>query len=104
MSAVLTAKENTHSGVRSIVTIVGKPFFSSSPLAAAPVPIYLSANAFPALIGDVLGQLKIDDKCYEIKAMLHLIDHHGLKGKIVTTDTTGCQKDITEKVRKREGD
>ena len=52
----------------------------------------------------MLGQLKTDEKSNEITAMPQLIDLLVLKGKIVTTDAMGCQKDIAEKIRSREGD
>lgn len=61
-------------------------------------------SAFSTMSGVVLGQLKTDEKSNEITAMPQLIDSLDLKGKIVTTDAMGCQKDIAEKIRNREGD
>ncbi|WP_413477380.1 ISAs1 family transposase [Serratia proteamaculans] len=61
-------------------------------------------SAFSTMSGVVLGQLKTNEKSNEITAMPELIDLLDLKGKIVTTDAMGCQKDIAEKIRNREGD
>lgn len=61
-------------------------------------------SAFSTMSGVVLGQLKTDEKSNAITAMPQLIDLLDLKGKIVTTDAMGCQKDIAEKIRGREGD
>ncbi|MCT4737214.1 ISAs1 family transposase [Raoultella ornithinolytica] len=61
-------------------------------------------SAFSTMSGVVLGQLKTDEKSNEITAMPQLIDLLDLKGKIVTTDAMGCQKDIAGKIRNREGD
>jgi len=36
--------------------------------------------------------------------MPELLKTLDLKGKIVTTDAMGCQKDIAERIRKKEGD
>jgi len=61
-------------------------------------------SAFSTLGGVVLGQLKTNEKSNEITAMPELINLIDLKGKIVTTDAMGCQKDIAEKIRNGEGD
>lgn len=61
-------------------------------------------SAFSSMSGVVLGQLKTAEKSNEITAMPELIDLLDLKGKIVTTDAMGCQKNIAEKIRKQEGD
>lgn len=60
-------------------------------------------SAFSTLSGVVLGQLKTDEKSNEITAMPDLIELLDLKGKVVTTDAMGRQKDIAEKIRSREG-
>lgn len=61
-------------------------------------------SAFSTMSGVVLGQLKRDEKSNEITTMPQFMDLPDLKGKIVTTDAMGCQKDIAEKIRNREGD
>uniref|UniRef100_UPI0031B5C4F5 ISAs1 family transposase n=1 Tax=Escherichia coli TaxID=562 RepID=UPI0031B5C4F5 len=38
---------------------------------------------------------------YPIPELINMLD---IKGKIITTDAMGCQKDIAEKIQKQEGD
>lgn len=61
-------------------------------------------SAFPTMSGVVLGQLITAEKSNEITAIPELLNLVDLKGRIVTTDAMGCQKDIAEKIRKNEGD
>jgi len=61
-------------------------------------------SAFSTMSGVVLGQLKTAEKSNEITAMPELLKMLDLKGKIVTSDAMGCQKNIAEKIRKKEGD
>ena len=46
----------------------------------------------------VLGQLRVDEKTNEIKAIPELLDILCIKGCIVTIDAMGTQKDIAEKI------
>lgn len=48
--------------------------------------------------GICLGQVKVDDKSNEIKAMPELMDLLDLKGTIVTADALNTQKSVVEKV------
>ncbi|GCI73706.1 H repeat-associated protein [Escherichia coli] len=52
----------------------------------------------------VLGQIKTDEKSNEITAIPELLNMMDIKGKIITTDAMGCQKDIAEKIQKQGGD
>jgi predicted transposase YbfD/YdcC len=52
----------------------------------------------------VLGQLKVDGKSNEIKAIPQLLDMLFLKGSVVTIDAMGCQRDIAEKIIEKEAD
>ena len=45
----------------------------------------------------VIGQIRTDEKSNEITAIPELLNMLDIKGKIITTDTMGCQKDIAEK-------
>ncbi|HHB0598556.1 TPA: ISAs1 family transposase, partial [Escherichia coli] len=45
-----------------------------------------------------------DEKSNEITAIPELLNMLDIKGKIITTDTMGCQKDIAEKIQKQGGD
>jgi predicted transposase YbfD/YdcC len=51
-----------------------------------------------------LGQVKTAEKSNEITAIPKLIDALLLKGKIVSIDAMGCQKEIAEKLRENEAD
>lgn len=51
-----------------------------------------------------LGQVKTDEKSNEITAIPKLLDALLLKGKIVSIDAMGCQKEIAKKIRDKEGD
>jgi predicted transposase YbfD/YdcC len=52
----------------------------------------------------VLGQVKVNDKTNEIKAVPELLEILYLKGCIVTIDAMGCQKDISKKITKKKAD
>lgn len=51
----------------------------------------------------LLGQVKVSEKSNEITAIPELIDSIDLKNSTVTIDAAGCQTEIVEKIRKREG-
>lgn len=61
-------------------------------------------SAFPTMNSLVLGQIKTDEKSNEITAIPELLNMLDIKGKMITTDTMGCQKDIAEKIRRQGGD
>ncbi len=48
----------------------------------------------------VIGQSKTGEKSNEITANPKLLNILDIKGKIITTDAMGCQKDIAEKIQK----
>jgi predicted transposase YbfD/YdcC len=52
----------------------------------------------------VLGQVKVDDKSNEIKAVPELLRALDISGCIVTTDAMGCQKEIAALVVEGKGD
>jgi len=52
----------------------------------------------------VLGQVKVNDKSNEIKAVPELLEILYLKGCIVTIDAMGCQKDISKKITAKKAD
>ncbi|ELX5323665.1 ISAs1 family transposase [Salmonella enterica] len=61
-------------------------------------------SAFPTMNGLVLGQIKTNEKSNEITAIPELLNMLDTKGKLITTDAMGCQKDIAEKIHHQEGD
>lgn len=92
-----------HSVDEDVIAIDGKTLRGSYDKSRRRGAIHV-ISAFSTMSGVVLGQLKTDEKSNEITAMPQLIDLLDLKGKIVTTDAMGCQKDIAEKIRSRKGD
>lgn len=92
-----------HSIDEDIIAIDGKTLRGSYDKSRRCGAIHV-INAFSTMSGVVLGQLKTDEKSNEITTMPDLINLLDLKGKIVTTDAMGCQKDIAEKIRSQEGD
>lgn len=61
-------------------------------------------SAFSTMNSLVLGQIKTDEKSNEITAIPELLNMLDIKGKLITTDAMGCQKDIAEKIRSQGGD
>lgn len=52
----------------------------------------------------VLGQIKVDEKSNEIKAIPELLERLDLQGCLVTIDAMGCQVDIADCIVEKEGD
>ena len=52
----------------------------------------------------VLGQVKVDEKSNEIKAIPELLGRLDLQGYLVTIDAMGCQVDITDMILEKGGD
>jgi predicted transposase YbfD/YdcC len=85
------------------IAIDGKTLRRSFDKAADRNPLHLvSAWATEARL--TLGQIAVDGKSNEIKAIPLLLDLLDLKGATVTIDAMGCQKDIAAKIVDRGGD
>ncbi|MDC6754886.1 ISAs1 family transposase, partial [Escherichia coli] len=56
-------------------------------------PIHV-ISAFSTMHSLVIGQIRTDEKSNEITAIPELLNMLDIKGKIITTDAMGCQKDI----------
>ena len=52
----------------------------------------------------VLGQIKVDDKSNEIKAIPKLLLLLDIAGAVFTIDAMGCQKKIAEKIKQQGND
>ncbi|MDR1030711.1 MAG: ISAs1 family transposase, partial [Treponema sp.] len=50
------------------------------------------------------GQLAVDEKSNEIRAIPKLLELLDIKGAMVTIDAMGCQKDRAGKIREQEAD
>lgn len=87
----------------SVIAIDGKTLRGSYDKSRRRGAIHV-ISAFCATEGVVLGQLKTAEKSNEITAIPGLINLLDIKGKIITTDAMGCQKDIAEKIVSQDGD
>ena len=61
-------------------------------------------SAFASEANLVLGQIKVDEKSNEITAIPSLLDLLMIKGAIITIDAMGCQREIADKIVKKEAD
>ena len=60
-------------------------------------------SAYLSDIGISIGQLKVDDKSNEIKAIPDLLDLLDIKGAVITIDAIGTQTKIVNKIVSKEG-
>jgi predicted transposase YbfD/YdcC len=84
-----------------VVAIDGKALRGSKDGEKA--PIYM-VSAWARANGIVLGQMKVNEKTNEIKAIPELLKILAVKGCIVTIDAMGCQKDIAKEIISKEAD
>lgn len=89
--------------VSGVVSIDGKTVRRSRDGAGGQRPIHV-VSAWACENALVLGQLRVDEKTNEIKAIPELLDILCIKGCIVTIDAMGTQKGITEKIIEKGAD
>jgi predicted transposase YbfD/YdcC len=80
-----------------VVPIDGKKLRRSHDKTAGKNAIHM-VSAWAAENHVVLGQVKVDDKSNEIKAIPQLLDLLEISGCIVTIDAMGCQREIARKI------
>ncbi|KGT17800.1 ISAs1 family transposase, partial [Escherichia coli] len=85
---------------KDVIAIDGKTLRHSSDKSHRRGAIHV-ISAFSTMHSLVIGQIKTDKKSNEITAIPELINMLDIKGKIITTDAMGCQKDIAEKIQKQ---
>jgi hypothetical protein len=85
----------------STVSLDGKTLRGSSGVQLPGIHL-LAAYAHEA--GIVLRQLPVDAKTNEHKAALELLDLIPIKGKLITGDAMFCQRDLSRKIRTKQGD
>lgn len=83
------------------VSLDGKTLRGSTDVQLPAVHL-LAAYAHDA--GIVLRQLPVDAKTNEHKAALELLDLIPVKGKLITGDAMFCQRDLSRKIRAKQGD
>ena len=91
-------KENTQDGV---VAIDGKTLRRSLDKANDKPAVHL-LSAWSTEEGMILGQLAVEEKSNEIKAIPKLLDLIRGEGNIFTLDAMGCQKEIAKKIAEKE--
>jgi predicted transposase YbfD/YdcC len=79
-----------------VIAIDGKSLRGSGEGGAKPLVHMVSAWA--SKNGLVLGQVKVNEKTNEIKAIPELLSMLIIKGCIVTIDAMGCQKEIAQRI------
>ncbi|MFC1634559.1 ISAs1 family transposase [Planctomycetota bacterium] len=84
------------------IAIDGKTLRKSFDTASNKVAIHM-INAYVHENHAVFGQLKVDDKTNEITAIPQLLKMLQLKDATVTVDAMGCQREIAERIVKRQG-
>ena len=85
----------------STVSFDGKTLRGSTDVQLPGVHL-LAAYAHEA--GIVLRHLSVDAKTNEHKAALEMLDLIPVKGKLVTGDAMFCQRDLSRKIRAKQGD
>lgn len=83
------------------LSLDGKTLRGSTDVQLAGVHL-LAAYAHEA--GIVLRQLPVDARTNEHKAALEMLDLIPVKGKLITGDAIFCQRDLSRKIRARQGD
>lgn len=87
----------------NIVAIDGKTMRRTLDKANEKAAIHL-VSAFAQANQLVLGQVKVDDKSNEIKAIPKLLEQLSLSGALVTLDAMGCQKTIANQIIESDAD
>lgn len=80
-----------------LVAIDGKALRRSLDRAADTGHLHL-LSAYASQSGLTLGQLQVDSKSNEIKALPELLDLLDLEGHVVSLDAMGCQKEVARKL------
>ena len=89
--------------IEGVVAIDGKNVRRSRDNSKENRPIHV-VSAWASEASLVLGQMRVNEKTNEIKAIPELLDILCLKGCVVTIDAMGTQKDIAEKIIEKEAD
>jgi predicted transposase YbfD/YdcC len=61
-------------------------------------------SAWASENGLALGQVRVDEKSNEITAIPRLLEMIDVKGRIITTDAMGCQRDVAKRIVEKKGD
>lgn len=89
--------------LEGVVSIDGKTMRRSREDAGDLRPVHV-VSAWSSKNSLALGQLRVDEKTNEIKAIPELLELLCLKGCIVTIDAMGTQKEIAKKIKEKEAE
>lgn len=89
--------------LEGVVSIDGKTMRGSREDAGGLRPVHV-VSAWSSENGLSLGQLRVDEKTNEIKAIPELLELLCLKGCIVTIDAMETQKEIAKKIKEKEAE
>jgi predicted transposase YbfD/YdcC len=67
-------------------------------------PALHMVSAWASESGLALGQVRVDEKSNEITAIPRLLELIDVKGRIITTDAMGCQRDVAKRIVDKKGD
>ena len=90
-------------GIEGVVALDGKTLRRSYDRAAGQSPLHL-VSAWAEERRLALGQVAVDDKSNEIRAVPQLLEMLSLTGKVVTADAMHCQRQVARQVVEGGGD
>ena len=67
-------------------------------------PALHMVSAWASESGLALGQVRVDEKSNEITAIPRLLELIDVKGRIITTDAMGCQRNVAKRIVDKKGD
>ena len=86
-----------------VIALDGKTLRHSFDTATGQSALHL-VSAWASANGLALGQLKVDGKSNEITALPALLQLLDVKGRVVTMDAMGCQKELAGQIVEQQGD
>ena len=87
----------------TVIAVDGKTLRGSSRSSKGLKGLHI-VSAWSCANGISLGQLKVDDKSNEIKAIPKLLEELMLEGSIVTMDAMGCQRELAHQIKHQKAD
>jgi predicted transposase YbfD/YdcC len=86
-----------------VIALDGKTIRHSFDTASGQPALHI-VSAWASENGLALGHVKVDDKSNEITALPKLLEMLDIKGRTVTMDAMGCQKELAEQIVDKGGD
>lgn len=102
-SFILWMREISQDRELGVVAIDGKTMRGSADKQTGRNPLHI-VSAWASETNLVLGQVKTEEKSNEITAIPALLDLLFVKGSVVTIDAMGTQREVAEKIIKKQAD